>query len=153
MLIKENGAEIRARGEIAMNVPVSIEQQNGVFRATVPGIAEVHAEAATSEQAVSAVTEQLRNRIANGQLVFINIGLVGISGLAGKYKNDPALREICEEAYRLRDAERDAMFGPVKSSRAKNKKIQKRQNNNKESSRKRKKPSGERRGLPDRTTS
>ena len=30
----------------------------------------------------------------------------GVSTLAGKYKDDPTLREICDEAYKQRDAER-----------------------------------------------
>jgi hypothetical protein len=93
---------------ITMTIPVWVEQNNGAYRATVPGVPEVHAEAATADQAVSAVTAQLRNRMTTGQLVFVDIGFVGISGLAGKYKDDPALREICAEAYRLRDEERDA---------------------------------------------
>jgi hypothetical protein len=91
-----------------MTVPVWVEQSNGKFTATILGAPQVKAQADTKEQAVAAVTAQLRNAIAHGQVVFVDPGFVGVSGLAGKYKDDPTLREICEEAYRLRDADRDA---------------------------------------------
>jgi len=108
-----------------MNVPVKVERQNGLFRATLLGTHDVQAEGAAAEQAVTAIGEQLRNQIATGELVFINVGLVGISGVVGKYKNDPALREICKEAYRQRDAEKDEMFGKENSAQIKEKKIRK----------------------------
>jgi hypothetical protein len=98
-----------------MNVPVKIEQRDGLFRASIPGISEVHAEAVSVDQVVTAVSEQLRKRVETGELVFINVGMIGISGLAGKYRNDPALREICEEAYRQRDAEKEVMYKPDKT--------------------------------------
>ena len=41
-----------------------------------------------------------------GELTSVDIEPLGISDLAGTYRDDPTLREICEEAYRLRDAER-----------------------------------------------
>ncbi len=91
-----------------MTVPVWVEQQNGRFTATVLGAPQVKAEGATREQVVTAVTAQLRNAISHGQVVLVDPGFAGISGMAGMFRDDPTLREICEEAYRLRDAERDA---------------------------------------------
>jgi hypothetical protein len=35
-----------------------------------------------------------------------NVGRQGVGGLAGKYRDDPTLRAICEEAYERRDSER-----------------------------------------------
>jgi predicted HNH restriction endonuclease len=35
---------------------------------------------------------------------------LGLSDLAGRSADDPTLREICEEAYRLRDADRDRLL-------------------------------------------
>jgi hypothetical protein len=93
-------------GEV-MTVPVWVEQQNGKYTATVLGAPQVRAEAATREQVVTLVTAQLRTAIEHGQVVLVDPGFVGISGIAGKFKDDPTLHEICEEAYRLRDAERD----------------------------------------------
>ena len=97
-----------------MTVPIGIVQHNGTFTATVLGAPQVTADGATKEQAVTAVTAQLHTRVAAGEVVLVdveNLGFVGISGLAGKYKDDSTLREICEEAYRLRDAERAAEVG------------------------------------------
>ena len=94
-----------------MTVPVWVEQSNGTFTASVLGAPQVSANGATKELAVAAVAAQLHTRMTAGEVVLVdveNLGFVGISGLAGKYKDDPTLREICEEAYRLRDAERDA---------------------------------------------
>ena len=97
-----------------MAIPVWVEQQNGKFTASVLGAPQVSAEGVTKEQAVAAVTAQLRGRVATGEVVLVDVddpGFVGISGLAGKYKDDRTLREICDEAYRFRDAERDAEAG------------------------------------------
>ena len=94
-----------------MTVPVWVEKQNGMFTATVLGAPKVKAEGATKEQAVAAVTAQLRSRVKAGEVVLVDVdnpGFVGVSGMAGIFRDDPTLREICEEAYRLRDAERDA---------------------------------------------
>jgi hypothetical protein len=41
----------------------------------------------------------------HGELAFLDIPFPGIIGLAGKYADDPSLAEICEEAYKARDAE------------------------------------------------
>jgi hypothetical protein len=38
----------------------------------------------------------------------LELAPTGVSGLAGKYRTDPTLREICTEAYRMRDAEPQA---------------------------------------------
>lgn len=94
-----------------MTFPVWVEQRNGKFVATAIGAPQVTADGATKELAVAAVTSQLQTRMTAGEVVLVDVpdpAKVGISGLAGTYKNDPALREICAEAYRLRDAERDA---------------------------------------------
>ena len=99
-----------------MTFPILVLQTNGKFTASVLGSPQVAAEGATKEQAVATVTAQLQSRMTAGEVVLVNIpdsGFVGISGLAGKYKDDPTLREICEEAYRLRDAERDAEANDV----------------------------------------
>jgi hypothetical protein len=93
-----------------MTVPVWIEQSNGKFIATVLGAPQVKAEAPTKEQAVAAVTKQVRNATAQGQVVFVDVGFVGVSALAGKFKDDPTLEDIVKEAYRERDAQKAAEF-------------------------------------------
>ena len=93
-----------------MTVPVWVEQSNGKFTATVLGAPQVKAEGATKEQAVAAVTAQLRSAVAHGQVVFVDPGFVGISDLAGLFKDDPTLEDIVKEAYRERDAQKAAEF-------------------------------------------
>src|SRR5437879_946854 len=89
-----------------MTIPVWVEQQNGKFTASVPGVPGICADGTTREQAVEAVRSQLRTGVTNGQLVLVDIDFVGVSGLAGKYKDDPTIVDICAEAYRLRDEEK-----------------------------------------------
>jgi hypothetical protein len=50
----------------------------------------------------AAIQERVRAR----ELTSVEIEPFGISDLAGTYRDDPTLRDICEEAYRLRDVER-----------------------------------------------
>jgi hypothetical protein len=93
-----------------MTFPIFVTQSNGTFTASVLGAPQVSAEGTTKEQAIATVTAQLRHHITTGDVVLVDMeasSFAGLSGLAGKYKDDPTLREICEEAYRLRDAERD----------------------------------------------
>ena len=91
-----------------MTVPVWVEQLNGTFTASVPGVPGVRAENANREKAIDAVRQQLRTGVAGGQLVMVDIDFVGVSGLAGTYADDPTLQEICAEAYRLRDEQKAA---------------------------------------------
>ena len=39
-----------------------------------------------------------------GELVALEVRRRGLTGLFGKYRDDPTLREICEQAYQDRDA-------------------------------------------------
>jgi hypothetical protein len=89
-----------------MTVPVWVEQNNGTFTATVPGVPGVRSETASREKAIDDVRQQLCTGAARGQLVMVDIDFVGVSGLAGTYSDDPALQEICAEAYRLRDEQK-----------------------------------------------
>jgi hypothetical protein len=96
-----------------MTAPVWVEQNGGKFTATVLGAPQVKAEGTTKEQAVAAVTAQLRDRVTTGDVVLVDIdnpGFVGISGLAGKFKDDPTLDDIVKNAYRERDAQKAAEF-------------------------------------------
>ena len=98
-----------------MKVPIWVEQNNGTYWAIVPGVPQLRAVAATADLAVSELIKQLRKQMKTSQLVFVNLELDGLLGLAGKYKDDPTLSAICKEAYRQRDAERDAEFAEADS--------------------------------------
>ena len=47
----------------------------------------------------------VEKRVQQGELVALEIGRKGLAGLFGKYRDDPTLQDICDEAYRERDAD------------------------------------------------
>ena len=88
-----------------MNFPVCVEAREGQFAASLvcePGVVVVEA---TRLKAIASLREQIQQRIELGDLLSLEIVPVGVSSLAGKYRNDPTLRDICADAYQLRDAE------------------------------------------------
>lgn len=88
-----------------MTCPIVIEPVNGQFAASVFGVPNARATAATREQAVAALKVELDARVQRGELRFIDLAPAGISSLAGEYAADPTLRDICDQAYQARDAE------------------------------------------------
>jgi hypothetical protein len=58
----------------------------------------------TRDEALAALQTDLRQRLARGELVSLELAPTGVSALAGKYRTDLTLREICTEAYRKRAA-------------------------------------------------
>lgn len=91
-----------------MTFPILVTQTNGTFTASVLGSPEVAAEGPTKEQAVAAVTEQLRARVAAGEVVLVNVP----SGVSARrrYSDEELaiLREQTAEIYRQRDAQKAA---------------------------------------------
>jgi len=90
--------------------PLLVEPLNGRFQASVPGSPALRAKGATRDEAVAALRADLDARSARGELVWLNLPTSGVTDFAGSHKDDPDLREICEEAYRLRDAQKRAEF-------------------------------------------
>jgi predicted RNase H-like HicB family nuclease len=90
-----------------MTFPVVVEACDGQFAASLVGAPRVRVVGSTRSQAIDALKVVLEQRIALGELVSLDIKTIGVSTLAGKYEADPTLRAICEEAYQLREAERD----------------------------------------------
>ncbi len=88
-----------------MTFPVTIETRNGHFTATVLGSPDLSADGATRDQALARLQAVLVERVRRGELGVLNVEAPGILALTGKYAADPTLRDICEEAYRARDAE------------------------------------------------
>jgi hypothetical protein len=98
-----------AAGGHHMTVPVWVEQKNGKFTAAVLGAPQVHAEEATKEQAVAAVTAQLRSRVATGEVVLVDVP----APLPSRQYTEgdiEAMREMVAEIYRERDAQKAAEF-------------------------------------------
>jgi hypothetical protein len=89
-----------------MTFPIAVQAANGHFTATVLGSPNLRAEGESRAQALERLKAVLVERVQHGELSALSIDEPsGILSLAGKYANDPTLRDICEEAYRARDAE------------------------------------------------
>ena len=86
-----------------MTIPVWVEQQNGKFTASVPGVPALKAVAETKDGAVLALRGELEMRASAGELVSVDVPPPGLRRLFGKYKDDPTWKEIKAEAYRCRD--------------------------------------------------
>jgi hypothetical protein len=88
-----------------MTFPVTIHPANGQFEATLVGAPELCAKAPTREGALAALESALAKRLDQGELVALEVPRRGLSGLFGKYRDDPTLRDICQAAYQERDAD------------------------------------------------
>ncbi len=88
-----------------MTFPIMVEARGGRYAASLAGSPNVRVEEPTRSEAIDALRSKLRQRVERGELLSLEIDAEGVSSLAGKYRDDPTLGEICEEAYRLRDAE------------------------------------------------
>ena len=88
-----------------MSFPIWVHQENGHFRASLLGSPDLCVTAPTRETALAQMHTLLQDRYRSGELVMMNVQ-PDLMDLAGKYKDDETLTEICEEIYRQRDAER-----------------------------------------------
>ena len=75
------------------------------FAAALVGEPAVRAVGGTREAAIAALKTEVAQRVDRGELITLDIDSAGITGLAGKYHDDPTLENICAEAYRERDSE------------------------------------------------
>lgn len=91
-----------------MTFPVLVIAQNGHFTASLVGAPNLSAVDTTRSQALAALRVEIQQRIEQGDLVSLEIETIGVSELAGIFSDDPTLRDICDEAYQLRDAENQA---------------------------------------------
>jgi hypothetical protein len=88
-----------------MTFPVTVHPSNGQFVAALVGAPEVRATAPTRQEALAALESAIARRLDQGELVALDVRGRGLAGLFGKYRDDPTLREICEAAYKERDAD------------------------------------------------
>ena len=91
-----------------MVFPVAVQNKEGRFIASLVGDSSLHAERDTAEAAVRALETALQERVTRGELWEARIHPRGLLEMAGTYKDDPDLLEICAEAYRERDRDRAA---------------------------------------------
>ena len=89
-----------------MSVPVFIESTNGQFSASVVGAPELRCVGPSRDEAIQALQRELTAKITAGELINLDVGFVGVSGLAGRFRDDQSLLEIRDEIYRDRDADR-----------------------------------------------
>lgn len=88
-----------------MTFPVLVEAQNGHFVASLAGAPNLRVIEATRTQAIAALRAELEQRIEQGELLALEIDTIAVADLAGSFSDDPTLREICTQAYEMRDAE------------------------------------------------
>lgn len=87
-----------------MTFPVTVHPLHDQFEASLVGAPELRATAATREAALAALESAIASRLDRGELVALEVRR-GMAGLFGAFRDDPTLRDICEEAYRQRDAD------------------------------------------------
>jgi predicted RNase H-like HicB family nuclease len=88
-----------------MTFPATVHPSDGQFEAALVGAPEVSATASTREEALAGLESAIAKRLDQGELVALEIRRQGLSGLFGKYRDDPTLHEICRTAYQERDAD------------------------------------------------
>jgi hypothetical protein len=88
-----------------MTFPVIVHPSNGQFEAALVGAPDLSAKASTREAALAALETVIAKRLDQGELVALEVRRRGLAGLFGKYRDDPTLRDICDAAYRERDAD------------------------------------------------
>lgn len=89
-----------------MTLPIVIESSNGRFAASLAGSLEIRAEKDTRDEALSALHHEISTRIGRGELVEVDFPRINVVDLAGRYRGDTSLLEICDAAYRDRDADK-----------------------------------------------
>jgi len=82
-----------------------VHPSNGQFETVLVGAPGVCATASTRAEGLAALESAIASRLDQGELVALEVPRRGWAGLFGKYRNDPALLEICETAYKERDAD------------------------------------------------
>lgn len=89
-----------------MTFPVLIEPVGDQFAASLAGSAQLRVVAPTRADAIAAIEDVIEKRVQRGELFELDVPTTGLADLWGSFADDPTLREICAEAYRLRDADR-----------------------------------------------
>ncbi len=88
-----------------MTFSVVVNPTADQFEASLVGPPDVRATSPTRLTALAALETVIEKRVQKGELVTLEIGRKGLTGLFGKYRDDPTLQDICDEAYRERDAD------------------------------------------------
>lgn len=89
-----------------MTFPFVVELCDGQFAASLVGEPKLRVVGQTRSQALDALNSEIEHRVALGELLSLEIDMIGVADLAGKYQADPTLRAICVEAYAKRELDR-----------------------------------------------
>ena len=93
-----------------MSFRVFVEAQNGHFTATLAGVPNLKVVEPTRAAAIASLKEAIHREVEQGEMIALDFEPLGLSDLAGKYADDPTLRELEAEAYRMRDADRNRRY-------------------------------------------
>jgi hypothetical protein len=93
-----------------MTFPILVQPTDGRFHASVLGSPAITADGATKQEALDALRANINERLANGELVLLDVPYRAVTDFAGLFKDDPTLKEIVEGIYRERDAQKTAEF-------------------------------------------
>jgi hypothetical protein len=88
-----------------MTVSILIQPSDGQYTASLIGSPELRCIRPSRDEALAALRSELAQKVRAGELVDLDISAVGVSGLAGRFADDPSLGDICQEIYRDRDAD------------------------------------------------
>lgn len=88
-----------------MNFPVSVESSGDRFTVSLMGAPELRVSGVTREAAIAELREVVSQRVNKGQIASLEIPVGSVTDFIGVFRDDPTLDDICEEAYRQRDAE------------------------------------------------
>lgn len=88
-----------------MTFAVLVKPERGQFTATLVGAPDVRVTGESRDGALSALSDQIAQRVATGELATLEIDSRGVRSLLGRFADDPTLQDICDDAYRQRDAE------------------------------------------------
>jgi hypothetical protein len=89
-----------------VTVPVLVQQTNGQYSASLVGSSELRCVRPSRVEAIAALQSELAQRIADNELVNLEIQPLGVTGVAGRFQDDPELRSICDQIYQERDSQK-----------------------------------------------
>jgi len=91
-----------------MTVQILVQPLNDQFSASLLGSPELSVVRPSKTEAIEALREALAEKVRAGEIVSVELTPLGVAAVAGRFADDPTLRDICEEIYRERDADRDS---------------------------------------------
>ena len=96
-----------------MTIPVWVEQQNGKFTASVPGVPQLKATADTRDDAIRSLSQLVQVCVRRGALVLVEMPEFSTMPVPHRVPTEEeieATREMVAEIYRQRDEEKALEF-------------------------------------------